>query len=538
MEELYDELIRYLTSNFISFSTYKENGSCIFTINKQTYELFEPNEEGKFFDESFRWDCDRTDYDNYIFRFADIWYSLKKGNETAVKLEKVKWIGSVKVEEPALLQQNFLGVHGPFELMNGSGNYKDWCAKANFLGIKSLGICEKGTLAGTLKFQVACQKAGIKPILGMEIPIQVTSTDTRYSVKAFVKDEKGWTNLLWMNKLINVDSSDKSVSEEDLNKYHEGLIYIYDPKSTAFSQLPTDSWIRPGNYYQLDPVEYNKDDRDETYLKNLRGFYNSKMSPVLMSDAYYLEKEYAPIRTKLNQLAGTMFYESENQYFKNGEELWLELTELFKNKFDDQFDSFSRSMENLNDICDSCNFTVETNQRHLPKYYMTPEEAEKWSTNEEMFIDLVYSGIEDHLDLLEQWDDDVIAERLEREIKVIKDGDVIDYFLILRDIINWCKKNGILLGAGRGSAAGSLCSYLLGITKVDPLKYNLLFERFLSSGRLGKKVDVEMILINDEFEIEAEKILKISRNDQIIEIKALSLQKNDKILNDEILCKM
>jgi hypothetical protein len=88
------------------------------------------------------------------------------------------------------------------------------------------------------------------------------------------------------------------------------------------------------------------------------------------------------------------------------------------------------------------------------------------------------------------------------------------------------------------SAAGCLCSYLLGITNVNPLKYNLLFERFLSSGRLGKKVDVEMILINDEFEIEAEKILKISRNDQIIEIKALSLQKNDKILNDEILYKM
>lgn len=88
------------------------------------------------------------------------------------------------------------------------------------------------------------------------------------------------------------------------------------------------------------------------------------------------------------------------------------------------------------------------------------------------------------------------------------------------------------------SAAGCLCSYLLGITNVNPLRYGLLFERFLSSGRLGKKVDVEMILINDEFEIEAEKILKISRNDQIIEIKALSLQKNDKILNDEILYKM
>lgn len=483
MEELFKDLKEYLVNNFIPFSTRESGDSYLFLIDGKTFELFEPNEEGKFFDESFHWDCDKTDHDGYIFRFGSVWYYFKKGEETSVKLNRVKWMASINVPEPALLQTCFLGIHGPFELMNGSGSYKDWCKKAKWMGIEKLGICEKGTLAGILKFQSACQKEGIHPILGMEIPVQIPSIDARYTVKAFVKNEKGWTNLLWMNKLINVDSTDKFISETDLNKYSEGLIYIYDPKTTDFSLLPTEIWLTGGNYYALDPVEYKKNDRDEAYLKNLRKFHSSKMRPVLMSDAYYLEKEYAPIQVKLNRLAGVMNYESDDQYFKNGYELWSEFQNIYKTSFDLQFSDFSTAMDNLIEICDQCNYTVDTTKRHLPRYYMTPEESKLYSSNEEMFVELVYKGVEDHLDLLDDFGEDVVAERIEREIKVIKEGDVINYFLILRDIVNWCESQGFVLGAGRGSASGSLCSYLLGVTKVPPLRYGLLFERFLNEGR-------------------------------------------------------
>lgn len=494
MEKLCEDLKKYLADNFIPFSYRTSSGDDhLFQIDGKIYELAAPNEDNRFFDESFHWDCDRTDLDGYIFSFGSVWYTLQAGNETSVKLERVKWRDKIQVTEPALLQRCFLGVHGPFELMNGSGSYQDWCKKAKWMGIKTLGICEKGTLAGVLKFQTACKKEGIKSVLGMEIPIQVPSADTRYTVKAFVQNAVGWENLLWINKLINVDSADKAISEADLESFKEGLILIYDPKSVDFKLLPTSVWLDKKSYFQFDSVEYKKDDRDEFYLKNLRRFFNSSMRPVLMSDAYYLEKEYAPIRTKLNKLGGTMSYESDNQYFKNGEELWFEYESLFKKNFDKQFDTFAAAVENLNEICDSCDFSIETSRRHLPKYYMTPEEKKLYKDNEEMFVELVYKGVEDHLNLLDDWGEEVVAERIEREIKVIKEGGVIDYFLILRDIVNWCKQNGILLGCGRGSASGSLCSYLLGLVNANPLQYGLLFERFLNESRAKVSLpDIDM----------------------------------------------
>lgn len=155
-----------------------------------------------------------------------------------------------------------------------------------------------------------------------------------------------------------------------------------------------------------------------------------------------------------------------------------------ENDFERFLDSFMDAVENLVDICAECNYTFETNQRHLPRYIMTEEERKLYSSNKEMFEELVFKGLEEHIDLLDKYGEDVIGERIDREIDVIEYGEVEDYFLVLRDIVNWCRDNNILLGAGRGSAAGSLVTYLLGITKVDPMRYGLLFERFLNKGRI------------------------------------------------------
>lgn len=536
MNELLIELQNYLTDNFISFKTLKNKENTL-QINGETYELFSVNEDGRFFDESFYWDNDKTGEDNYIFCFGSVWYSLKRGNEKSVKLERVKWLGKVSVGEEALLQENFLGIHGPFELMNGMGSYKEWCKKAKFLGIKTLGLCEKGTLAGTLKFQTACQKEDLRSILGMEVPIQINSSDLRYSIKAFVKDEIGWRNLLWLNKIINVDG-EGFVTEKDLKDCSEGLVFIYDPKTIDFNQLPSEVWLKDRAYFQLDTVVYEKEERDEFYLKNLKRFFGTKMKPVLMSDAYVLEKEYTPIRSKLNRISNTMNYESENQYFKNGEEFWNELTSLFnENDFDRLYETFLEASQNLNDICNSCNFSIDTSQRHLPKYYMTPEEEKRFSSNEEMFRELVYEGVETHPDLLENFDFDMIAERIEREIDVIEDGGVVDYFLILRDIVNWCKQEGILVGPGRGSGSGSLCNYLLNITRVNPLQYNLLFERFINLGRLVRNEKKEIVIINSEsqspVELDSLKYYRIFRNDKELVIKGSELKIGDKLIEHE-----
>ena len=136
-------------------------------------------------------------------------------------------------------------------------------------------------------------------------------------------------------------------------------------------------------------------------------------------------------------------------------------------------------MINEQEIVDNCNFQIDTSKRHLTKYKMTKEESEQFETNEDLFWYLIEKGLSEKIT---DTDIDKYIDRVQLEYDVIKEGDVLDYFLITRDIINWAKANDILTGIGRGSAGGSIISYLLGIIHINPLKFDLLFERFLNVG--------------------------------------------------------
>ena len=534
MNELYADLLQYLDDNFIS---YEELGDFVLKINDRTYELFEPikwddDEKGILFDEEFHWACDLTDCNYYIFRFGSIWYSLEKGKEKNVKLERVKWIGKAQLDDELFRISTYIGIHGPFELMNGVGLYDEWCKKAKFLGITSLGLCEKGTLAAAMKFQNACQKAGLRAIQGLEIKILNEQKDLKYTVKAFVKNNVGWSNLLKLNEIMNTEDS-SFVSEEELEEYCDGLIFIWDPKTIAYKDIPK-NLQELTSYYQLDTVIYEKNNRDRDYLDNLKKFFKSDLKPVSMCDAYYIEKEWAPIKDKLNKLGKVPTHESRNQYFKNYQEYFEELSYLFSNdeKF---FETLENAISNLEEISFECNFVIETQVRHMPIYRMTDEEAQQYDSNVEMFEDLIFKGLEEHPEIFEKYSNDVIGERLEREMKIIEDGEVADYFLTLRDIVNWCRKNDILLGTGRGSSAGSLITYLLGLTHINPLDYDLLFERFLTTGRLIRHDKVEEVIINENdgkpITIKSSDFVRIFRGDKKMIVKAGELQEGDKLID-------
>lgn len=534
MNELYADLLQYLDDNFIS---YEELGDFVLKINDRTYELFEPikwdnDEKGILFDEEFHWACDLTDYDYYIFRFGSIWYSLEKGKEKNVKLERVKWIGKARLDDELFRISTYIGIHGPFELMNGVGLYDEWCKKAKFLGITSLGLCEKGTLAAAMKFQNACQKAGLRAIQGLEIKILNEQKDLKYTVKAFVKNSVGWSNLLKLNEIMNTEDS-SFVSEEELEEYCDGLVFIWDPKTIAYKDIPK-NLQELTSYYQLDTVIYEKNNRDREYLDNLKKFFKSDLKPVAMCDAYYIEKEWSPIKDKLNKLGKVPTHESHNQYFKNYQEYFEELSYLFSD--DEKFyETFENAISNLEEISFECNFVIETQVRHMPVYRMTDEEAQQYDSNVEMFEDLIFKGLEEHPEIFEKYSNDVIGERLEREMKVIEDGDVVDYFLTLRDITSWCRKNDILIGSGRGSGCGSLVSYLLGLNFVNPLDYDLLFERFLTTGRLIRHDKVEEVIINENsgkpITIKSSDFVRIFRGDEKMIVKADELQEGDKLVD-------
>lgn len=478
MDRLLNELEEYLSSNIIQYSLDKENYTVFF--EGKSYEVFEPNEDGYFFSEDFRWDCERTEEDGYIFRLGGVWYTLDKGKENEPKLNRVKWRGQ---SEMAGLSTNFLGVHGSFELLNGTGLYPDWVKKAKFLGIERLGIVEKATLAGALKFQNACKAEGIVPVFGLEVPVKDEKKDIVYTYKVYAKNEKGWQHLLALNKVLNCGDSGKFASPKDMSEHVSDVYIVFDPKTIQFEDVPILLKSKPNVFWQADTVEYTKNDRDTSYLMNFESFYKSKMKPVAICDAYYIEPEYAILREVVNKIDGKVNYKSGNQYFKDEATYMEELLSLFgDSEKGEEFYMIARS--NADMIAESCNFEIPTDTRHLPRYEMTKEEKKKYTSNEDMFDSLIYEGLENKPELLEDYSEDVLVERIERESDVIKYGQVVDYFLILRDIVNWCKKNNILLGGGRGSSSGSLISYLFGLVNTNPLHFGLIFERFLNKGRV------------------------------------------------------
>lgn len=478
METLFNELEEYLSSNTIQYTSDRENYTVSF--DGKTYELFPPNDDGYFFDEDFRWDNETTEYDGYVFRFGGVWYTIEKGQERDPKLNRVKWRGQSEV---AGLSSNFLGVHGSFELLNGTSLYSDWVKKSKFLGIERLGIVEKGTLAGALKFQNACKSVGIIPVFGLEVPVKDEKKDISFTYKIYAQNEKGWQHLLAINKIINCDSSGKFITPKDISEHTEDVFIVFDPKTIDYTDVPILLRNKHNVFWQADTVEYAKFNRDTEYLTNFEAFYKSKMKPVALCDAFYIEPEYYILRETVNKIGKKVNHKSYNQYFKDEVTYMEELLSLFGDQsIGEAF--YLKARENMDMIAESCNFEIPTDSRHLPRYEMTKEEKEKYESNEDMFDSLIYEGIENKPELLEDYSEDVLVERIERESDTIKFGDVVDYFLILRDIVNWCKGNDILLGGGRGSSAGCLISYLFGIVNTNALKFNLLFERFLNKGRV------------------------------------------------------
>lgn len=478
METLFNELEEYLSSNTIQYTSDRENYTVSF--DGKTYEFFPPNDDGYFFDEDFRWDNETTEYDGYVFRFGGVWYTIEKGQERDPKLNRVKWRGQSEV---AGLSSNFLGVHGSFELLNGTSLYSDWVKKSKFLGIERLGIVEKGTLAGALKFQNACKSVGIIPVFGLEVPVKDEKKDISFTYKIYAQNEKGWQHLLAINKIINCDSSGKFITPKDISEHTEDVFIVFDPKTIDYTDVPILLRNKHNVFWQADTVEYAKFNRDTEYLTNFEAFYKSKMKPVALCDAFYIEPEYYILRETVNKIGKKVNHKSYNQYFKDEVTYMEELLSLFGDQsIGEAF--YLKARENMDMIAESCNFEIPTDSRHLPRYEMTKEEKEKYESNEDMFDSLIYEGIENKPELLEDYSEDVLVERIERESDTIKFGDVVDYFLILRDIVNWCKGNDILLGGGRGSSAGCLISYLFGIVNTNALKFNLLFERFLNKGRV------------------------------------------------------
>jgi DNA polymerase-3 subunit alpha len=461
-----DKFLNYLQDNCILFDEVNDR---VVSIGGETFHLVEPV-KGVHFDKEFKSVHESMGYDNTVILFGGRYY-FYPSNSTEVELNELRYIGEY---DGANKNEVFLGVHGSYEMMGGTRNYKSWVKKAKWMGIEALGLCELNTLAGLLKFQEECLKMDIKPILGATFTIERNS-ETLYGLKFYVENEIGWSNLLTLNYLKNVEGC---ITEQDVIDCAEGLIVIIDPKTMSYKDVfPLD--VHFDLYYQFDLCEYVNGETDLEYLKNIKGFLESGIRPVSITDAYYIDKEDVTVMPVVETIGGNFRQKITGQHLRSKDEYFMELFNQFKDEFEAER-VFNEAVKNESIIARKCGFKIDTKNRHLPMYEMTNSEVTLYGDKENMFFTLIQEGLDklypDYTD--EHWD------RIDKEVEVLELGNVVDYFLMTRDIINAANKEGILSGIGRGSAGGSIISYLLGIIRVDPLEFNLIFERFLNKGRV------------------------------------------------------
>ena len=426
------------------------------------------------------------DADGYVYEFGGRWY-LQDSDQDRLQLKELKYIGDNCEGYPT---KSFLGIRSGYELMNGMGLYPEWINKAKFLGTTTLGICERKSLSGVLAFQNECIANGIKSVIGMTIPTKGVES---YDIKLYVKSFQGWQSLLRLNEKLNVHE-EREIEEEFLIKNSNDLFVVADPKFMNYKLL-SKAMSNRIDFYQLDTVNFLNEEYDAWYLNNLKDWIlnDQQLKPISIADAFYLEQRDFKTREAMWSIGKAFDHKTDNQFFKSKTQFAAELINLFKKGNKGFTNLFNDSINNEQQLADQCNFIYDTDSRHLPKYIMTPQEADEYEDNSDLFISLITKGFKQ-----KGITDKKYIERLAIEIEVLKSGDVIDYFLALHDIIQYAKSQKMLTGIGRGSAGGSLVAYLLGIIQVDPLEFDLLFERFLNSGRMGSWKDRPSYAFEDD----------------------------------------
>lgn len=483
------------------------NGSDIIEIEEVGKFLHLQPFDGKVIDEDFAFILSDEEFDlvdnkqvNYIlFEFGEKFYysglktSKNRYNEIIYKPEfnDFKYLG--KSSEPTVMEFVHLGVHDEYELLNGSSPAEEWAKKAKFLGHKALGVCDRNTLAGTLAFQTFCKKMDVKPIIGETVTVAKNynaSVDIQetFELKLYALNERGWKNLLLVNKAMNVDYNG-FIPDTELYSLGEGICCVV-PKESEFNYVKDDrkavlkligiykkSFDKV--YYQIDTVEYTSSQLFRRHLENIDVYlcnYRTKIPPILINDSYYVDEEESDLKEMLNKVSGKASAEAHNQYYKSVSEIisayeeWLENTEPL-------LEAIITGIENTVKVADACDFSINTGERKLPKFEVKDVEG--------TFFQEVERGINERLSDKKGEELDTYLERVEKECGVIVPNGLCDYFMILWDIMKWCRDNDINTGPGRGSVCGSLIAYLLYITDVDPLKYDLMFERFLNETRVS-----------------------------------------------------
>ncbi len=458
---------------------------------------------------------------NIVFQFGDLFFytpSKKKKdefNELKYVIEQLNDFLYIGKSDTIMSQEVVLGLHSEYEILNSALNFTNAIKKAKFLGVKKLAICDKNTLGGTLGFQLQCNKMGIKPIIGETVTVAYDYDPNKkiqitHELKLYCTSEQGWFNLLTINKTINVDHKGIFIPEYRLLELSEGLVCVFDYSNSVLRDVKDEKEYNRiiklykksfhSVYYQLSTVEYSSDTYDLACLNGFKNYlqYSDKLPFVQIDDVYYLEKNQSDCKVAVNNISKKVYQHSHEQYFKSLQEIRAKLEPLFSEKHVDFVEFFSKANYNCKVISEACDFEIPTEGAKLPKFEMDGIILETEEGNELLRM-LFEDGFQKKV--VGVVEDDKIKtyrDRIEREFQVIVKGNLSDYFLILWDAVNFAKESNVMIGIGRGSVGGSLLAYLIGIIRIDPIKYDLLFERFLNETRITPEKFFILKMVNGQ----------------------------------------
>ncbi|EPR09166.1 DNA polymerase III subunit alpha [Ruminiclostridium papyrosolvens] len=389
-----------------------------------------------------------------------------------------------------------LHVHTEYSLLDGANRIKDLIQRVKELGMDSVAITDHGVMYGVVEFYKEAVKNGIKPILGCEVYTakrnmkdKQPGIDSNYGhLVLLAKNQIGYKNLM---KIVSLGFTEgyyykPRVDYETLEKYSEGIIAL---SACLSGDIP--SAILNNDYEKAVELSNNLNrifGQGNFYLElqhngiseqNLVNQQLIKMSGelgiplVATNDAHYLTKENAKSHEILLCIQTGKTINDDNRMRFNTDEVYVKSPE----EMYDNFKNVKQALENTVKIAEMCNVELEFGKLHLPSF-----EVEEGYTPYEYLREQCYKGLKSRYG--ENCSEEII-NRLEYELSVISQMGYVDYFLIVWDFIRYARNQGIMVGPGRGSAAGSIVSYALAITSIDPLKYNLLFERFLNPERIS-----------------------------------------------------
>ena len=421
-----------------------------------------------------------------------------------------------------------LHVHTEYSLLDGSSKIKELAVRAKELGMDSMAITDHGAMFGVIDFYRAAKEAGIKPILGCEVYVSpgsrfdrenVHGEDRYYHLVLLAENNEGYQNLMKIVSKGYVDGFyyKPRVDEEVLRQYHGGLIALsaclageiprflerglYEEAKTA--ALRYQEIFGEGNYF-LELQDHGIPLQRQVNQALYRLSRELQIPLVATNDCHYINAEDWEAHDILLCIQTGKKLSDENRMRYEGGQYYVKSEEEMRQLFP----YVPEAIDNTHKIAERCNVEIEFGVTKLPRYDV-PEGFDSWT----YLNHLCREGFKERYPNGDQ----ALYDRLDYELNTIKNMGYVDYFLIVWDFINFAKSNGIAVGPGRGSAAGSIVSYCLRITDIDPIRYQLLFERFLNPERVSMP-DIDVDFCYERRQEVIDYVVKKYGKDQVAQI--------------------